>query len=236
MRLESNQDHRPDEKTRELLNRYLNKAVAISRDKDRNDAAAALDDFNFWHEGFEVLKAVPDTSEPAIDLMAKDLKEKEASFDRRTKMQYLSDAGRPISEKQARQIVEGTFATGVVSAMTAVTSSNMVVACAGIAAACTAVPVGKGIMSKVLKAKKPEEKLKIEEYAEIKHRQVALKMLKRLIKDVPDFSYKFDLEQKKKDEEKRIRDEQKKLRDAAKPKNPAVEKIKSFLFSKQTAR
>jgi len=35
---------------------------------------------------------------------------------------------------------------------------------------------------------------------------------------------------------KRIRDEQKKLRDAAKPKNPAVEKIKSFLFSKQTAR
>ena len=107
---------------------------------------------------------------------------------------------------------------------------------AGIAAACTAVPVGKGIMSKVLKAKTPEEKLKIEEYAEIKHRQVALKMLKRLIKDVPDFSYKFDLEQKKKDEEKRIRDEQKKLRDAAKPKNPAVEKIKSFLFSKQTAR
>ena len=222
MRLETEHKRQPDAKTEELLNRYLNKAVAVSRNKDRNDAAAALDDFNFWHEGFEVLRAVPDTSKATIDQMAEDLEKKETSFAKKTKIQYLSDANHPISEKQARQIVEGSFATGVISAMTAVTSSNMVVACAGIAAACMAVPVGKG--------------MKLEEYAELKHRQVALKMLKRLIKDDPEFSYKFDLERKKKDEEKRIRDEQKKLRDAAKPKNQAVEKIKQKLFGKRAGR
>lgn len=236
MRLETEHKRQPDAKTEELLNRYLNKAVAVSRNKDRNDAAAALDDFNFWHEGFEVLRAVPDTSKATIDQMAEDLEKKETSFAKKTKIQYLSDANHPISEKQARQIVEGSFATGVISAMTAVTSSNMVVACAGIAAACMAVPVGKGIMSKVFKTKTPEEKMKLEEYAELKHRQVALKMLKRLIKDDPEFSYKFDLERKKKDEEKRIRDEQKKLRDAAKPKNQAVEKIKQKLFGKRAGR
>ena len=240
MRLESDQNRQPDAKTREILGQYLNKAVALSKNKDKKDAADALDDLNFWHEGFEVLKAVPDTAESTIDRMAKDLKEKETSYDRKTKIRYLSDADKPISEFQARRITEATFATGFISAMTAFSSSNIIPVCAGITGACLAVPVGKGIIAKALKTKTPEEKLKLEEFAEIKHRQIALKMLKRLIKDVPDFSRKFDLEGKKKEEEKKRIAEEKKLRDAAKPKNPTVEKIKqkvsAVLFNKQAGR
>lgn len=240
MKLESEQNRQPDAKTRELLDQYLNKAVTVSRNKDRYDASAALDDFNFWHEGFVVLRAVPDTAKATIDQMDKNLKKKEAAFETKTKMRYLSDADKPISEFQARRIVEGTAATGLISAMTAVTSSNIVVACAGIAGACMAVPVGKGIMSKVLKTKTPEEKMQLAEYADIKHQQIALKMLKRLIKDDPDFARKFDLEGKKKEEEKKRLAEEKKLRDAAKPKNQTVEKFKqkvsAALFNKQTGR
>ncbi len=236
MRLESNQDRQPDEKTRDLLGQYLNKAVALSKGKDRKEAADALDDLNFWHEGFEVLRAVPDTAESTIDQMTKDLKTKETAYDKKTKIRYLSDADKPVSEFQARRITEATFATGFISAMTAFSSSNIIVACTGISGACLAIPVGKGIIAKAMKTKTPEEKMKLEEFAEIKHRQIALKMLKKLIKDVPDFSHKFDLEGKKREAEQKRLAEEKKLRDAAKPKNPAVEKIKQFLFNKQAAR
>ena len=236
MRLESNQERKPDEKTRELLGQYLNKAVALSKGKDRKGAADALDDLNFWHEGFEVLKAVPDTAESTIDQMAKDLKTKETAYDGKTKVRYLSDADQPVSEFTARRITEAAFVTGFISAMTTVSSSNIIPACAGIAGACLAVPVGKGIIAKAMKTKTPEEKMKLEEFAEIKHRQIALKMLKKLIRDVPDFTHKFDLEGKKKEAEQKRLAEEKRLRDAAKPKNQTVEKIKSFLLNKNAGR
>ena len=158
---------------RKLLSSYLDGAVALSSGKTKAEAKRAIKDYfekadKEGLSGKDALKTVQEKE--------KALKENASKFDLKTKVNYLSDADTaPLKESK---ITEAVAAAWTFSALFA--NSNAAAATVfGTLSYFTAKGIAKEVAKDVTASKTDAERKSAGEYADIKHAQLALKLLKR---------------------------------------------------------
>ena len=185
----------------ELLNAYLEKAVAVSACHKRTDANGLIRECyeRLIKEGVgeeDLLKAAGEKE--------KALKEQASKFSLQAKLNYLTNADRKKEEIKGENIVfngmGGAFigvavtmgtmmasmagnqaANGFVSAGLSSLGSTIMGPAVAAMAAYVGVKTLKNVPKVLLKSKNAEEKKTADEYADIKHAQFALKVLRKAI-------------------------------------------------------
>ena len=164
-----------NDETRKLLSSYLDGAVALSAGKTRAESKRVIKDYFEKADKGGLSGAEAAT---AVREKEKALKEKAASYDLKTKVNYLSDADTaPLKESK---ITEAVAAAWTFSALFA-NSGAVAATVFGTLSYCTVKGVAKEIAKDVTESKTDAEKKNAGEYADVKHAQLALKLLKREI-------------------------------------------------------
>ena len=158
---------------RQLLSSYLDGAVALTSGKTRAESKRLIKDYvaetgKDGLSGADALKAVKEKE--------KALKENASKFDLKTKVNYLSDADTaPLKESK---ITEAVAAAWTFSALFA-NSGTVAATVFGTLSYYTVKGIAKEVAKDVTESKTDAEKKNAGSYADIKHAQLALKLLKR---------------------------------------------------------
>ena len=161
--------------TRKLLSSYLDGAVALTSGKTKAESKRLINDYVAKTDrdgltGTDALNAVREKE--------KALKENASKYDLKTKVNYLSDADTaPLKESK---ITEAVAAAWTFSALFA-NSGTVAATVFGTLSYCTVKGVAKEIAKDVTESKTDAERKNAGDYADIKHAQLALKLLKREI-------------------------------------------------------
>ncbi|MBR4126469.1 MAG: hypothetical protein IKR09_02690 [Alphaproteobacteria bacterium] len=160
---------------RKLLSSYLDGAVALTAGKTKAEAKRVIKDY-FKKADKEGLSGAD--AAMAVSEKEKALKEKAAAYDFKTKMNYFSDADTaPLKESK---ITEAVAAAWTFSALFA-NSGTVAATVFGTLSYYTVKGVAKEIAKDVTESKTDAEKISAQGYADIKHAQLALKLLKKEI-------------------------------------------------------
>ena len=160
---------------RQLLSSYLDGAVALTSGKTKAESKRVIKDYfekadKNGLSGVDALKVVREKE--------KALKENASKYDFKTKMNYFSDADTaPLKESK---ITEAVAAAWTFSALFA-NSGTVAATVFGTLSYYTVKGVAKEIAKDVTESKTDAEKKNAGDYADIKHAQLALKLLKREI-------------------------------------------------------
>ena len=160
---------------RQLLSSYLDGAVALTSGKTKAESKCVIKDYfekadKNGLSGVDALKVVREKE--------KALKENASKYDFKTKMNYFSDADTaPLKESK---ITEAVAAAWTFSALFA-NSGTVAATVFGTLSYYTVKGVAKEIAKDVTESKTDAEKISAQGYADIKHAQLALKLLKKEI-------------------------------------------------------
>ena len=162
--------------TRTLLRAYLQDAIVLTKDKSKGEAKRALKDY-FEKADKKALLEAPDALD-VVKAKEKKLKDKAASASLKTKANYISDADVANLSDIVAMGMSAVAATMVVplAANDPNALSATIVAATG---AYAISQVGKQVLGEFSASKTPEEKKSARDYANVKHAQLALKMLKK---------------------------------------------------------
>ena len=164
-----------NDEARKLLSSYLDGAVALTAGKTKAESKRVIKDY-FEKADKKGLSGAEAAA--AVAEKEKALKEKAAAYDLKTKVNYLSDADTaPLKESK---ITEAVAAAWTFSALFA-NSGTVAATVFGTLSYCTVKGVAKEIAKDVTESKTDAEKKNAGDYADIKHAQLALKLLKREI-------------------------------------------------------
>ena len=162
--------------TRKLLRAYLENAIVLTKGKSKGESKRILKDY------FEKAdkKALLEASDALDVVKAKEkrLKDKTAGADLKTKVNYATDADvATFSDIVATGMcaVATAMAVPLASQNPSVLSSTIVAATGAYAVS----QIGKQVVGEVVASKTPEEQKSARDYANGKHAQLALKMLKK---------------------------------------------------------
>ena len=160
---------------RKLLSVYLNKAVALSAGRSKAEAKRQI---GYYFDSADKKSLTGEGALKAVSEKEKALSEKAAKFALKTKLNYASDA-------DVTGLSDATAAG--VAAMTAtmllpVADGNVISAALFSFATCCAVKrIAKTVTADLSSSKTDAEKKSAKDYADIKHAQLALKLLKKEI-------------------------------------------------------
>ena len=162
--------------TRKLLRAYLMNAVALTKGKSKGEAKRILKDY------FEKTdkKALMEASDALDVVKAKEkrLKDRASGAGLREKANYISDA----DTANFSDIVAMGMTTMAIAMAAPLANQNPSALSATLMTALGAygvTQVGKHVLGTFAASKTPEEKKSASEYANVKHAQLALKMLKK---------------------------------------------------------
>jgi len=162
--------------TRKLLRAYLQNAIVLTKGKSKGEAKRILKDY------FEKAdkKALLEASDALAVVQAKEkrLKDKASGASLKAKANYISDADTAnFSDIVAMGMsaVATTMVLPLANQNPSMLSSTLVTALGAYAAT----QVGKQVLGHFSASKTPEEKRDAQSYANVKHAQLALKLLKK---------------------------------------------------------
>lgn len=166
--------------TKDLLQSYLKGAVALTAGKTKTEAKRLIAEYQ-KNADKEALMG----SAEALDIVReqeKALKDRASGYGLKTKMNYVSDADIPdVSDV----VAGGMAAVATVSlAPVVVADPNTLGATLFVAtSAYMATKAGKLLAAEMSASKTPEQKKNAQDYADVKHAQLALKLLKKEIEE-----------------------------------------------------
>ncbi|MBO4644420.1 MAG: hypothetical protein J5716_07430 [Alphaproteobacteria bacterium] len=166
--------------TRDLLNAYLKDAVSLTQGKTKKEAKQILEDY-FEKADTEALMKAPDALD-AVKAEEKDLKGKVADANLKTKINYATDANQTdTTHHNAGGGLAFVLSTLYIPTMTHDPSSTAKAIFAVTAgyAALRIVQNSKKLVADIAKSRTAEERISARDYADAKHAQLALKMLKK---------------------------------------------------------
>jgi len=168
--------------TNKLLRSYLEGAIALTKDKTKSESKQLIKDYFEKADKKELMGASDALA--VVEAKEKRLKEKASSASFKTKVNYATDADKT---DLSSQVIGGGIAFVATALLAPVVANDPNALSATVLAATasyTAVKVAKGVklMAAELSASKtPEEKRNAQNYANVKHAQLALKLLKKEI-------------------------------------------------------
>ena len=164
--------------TRKLLRAYLENAVVLTKGKSKSDAKHALQDYFEKADKKDLLNA-PDALD-VVKAKEEKLKDKAASASLKTKVNYVSDA----DIASVSDVVAGGMAAVATVSLAPIVANDPSTLGATLFVATTAymaAKAGKLAAAEMSASKTPEEEKSARDYANVKHAQLALKMLKKEI-------------------------------------------------------
>jgi len=162
----------------QLLNAYLDKAVVLTAGKSKSEAKRLIEEYHH-NADKKLLTQAADTLDIVKD-KEKALKDGASRFGLKTKINYASDA----DVGSLSEIVTTGMAGVAMAAMAPVAAGDPSVLSGTMLAALTgytSLRVGKLAAAGLTASKTPEEKKQASDYADVKHAQLALKLLKKEI-------------------------------------------------------
>lgn len=177
--VENKQNNAPakDASVKKMLEEYLSKAVAVSHQKTKAEAKESLRDNLKTTDMAPFAKNAPEALN-VIEDKQKELKKEMSRYGLREKVNYMSDADvAGVSDVMAAGIAStATMMLGTVAVSDPNTlSATLMTAALGYSMAKGA----KAVAAVATESKTPEQKAAAEGYAQAKHCQLALKMLKK---------------------------------------------------------
>ena len=176
----SQSNNKNDLPTKALLDTYLKGAVAISSGKTQSDAANAIKKYQKEADKKQLF-AAPNLMNKIED-QEKSLEEKASSFGVKTMLNYALNADVGDLSNVISLGMSGV-ATSLLLPIVAQDVNALSVTLLAASAASVVVRGGKVVASEFVASKTPEEKKKVLDYTDIMHTRLALKMLKREIKE-----------------------------------------------------
>ncbi|MBR1945441.1 MAG: hypothetical protein IJ846_04020 [Alphaproteobacteria bacterium] len=164
--------------TRKLLRAYLENAIVLTKGKSKSEAKHALEDYFEKADKKDLLEA-PDALD-VVKAKEKRLKDKAANASLKTKVNYASDA----DIGNVSDVVAGGMAAVATVTVAPIVANDPNTLGATLFVATTAymaAKAGKLMAAEMSASKTPEEKKSARDYANVKHAQLALKMLKKEI-------------------------------------------------------
>lgn len=171
-------ENKTDTATRQMLQAYLDGALKLTSGKSKAEAERIVKDYHQKADS-QALKSAPDALD-VINAEEKSLKEKASSYPLKTKVNYASDADfENIGDLLAGGLV--SVATPMLAHIVAQDPSTLGATMFAATASYMTLKVGKLALAELSASKNDEEKKNALAYADVKHAQLALKLLKKEI-------------------------------------------------------
>ena len=164
--------------TNKLLSSYLERAVALTSGKSKSEAKRLIAEYHKDADKKSLMQA-PDALK-TVKAKEADLKDRAAEFGFKTKLNYVSDADIP----NVSDVVAGGMAAVATVSLASVVAADPSTLGATLFMATTAymtAKAGKLMAAEISASKTPEQKKSAQDYADVKHAQLALKLLKKEI-------------------------------------------------------
>lgn len=189
-------ENKKDTAARQMLKAYLDGALKLTAGKSKADAERIIKDYHQKADN-QALKSAPDALD-AVKTEEKSLKEKASSYPLKAKVNYASDADfENIGDLLAGSLA--AVATPMLAHIVAQDPSTLGATMFVATASYMALKAGKLAAAELSASKNDEEKKNAQAYADVKHAQLALKLLKKEIeaplKAAEKAKYKEDVAQ-----------------------------------------
>ena len=167
-----------DMATRKMLRAYLQGAIRLTSGKNKAEAKKIIQEYHQQTDMSE-FKASPDALK-VVEAKEKSLKEKASAHSLRAKVNYASDADVP-NMSEVVSVGVASVATSMFGSVALADPNTLSATVMTAAVAYTAAKATKMVAATLSESKTPEQKKDAQTYANVKHAQLALKLLKKEI-------------------------------------------------------
>ena len=183
-----------DMTTRKMLRAYLLGAIHLTSGKTKADAKKIIQEYH-QQTDMSQFKDSPDALK-VVEAKEKSLKEKASAHSLRTKVNYASDAD-VSGVSDVVSVGVASVATSMLASVVVTDPNTLSATVMAAAVAYTAAKATKTVAATLSESKTPEQKKDAQTYANVKHAQLALKLLKKEIeaplKDAEKAKYKEEV-------------------------------------------